>query len=84
MNIYYQKKLGINVCAFWKSVLLSSISFVIPIVFGICVMNFYSFHNLFDFCALIIVYTFIYFLSVYFLGFNKEEKDIINRLFRKK
>ncbi len=83
MNIYYQKKLGINVCNFWKSILLSSISFIIPIVFGTCLMKFYSFHNLLDFGVLIIVYTFIYLLSVYFLGFNKEEKNIIKNFLKK-
>ena len=88
MNIYYHKVIGINVIKFWKSILKSSLSFIIPVAAGILMMIFYDFKSLWDFCGLIIAYSLIYCLSVYFLGLNKEEKgkikEIKNKLFKKK
>ena len=87
MNIYYKKKLGINVCVFWKSILETIMGFAAPIVFGLCIMKYYAFHSLVDFLILIIIYTIIYCISVYFFSLNRDEKRILcgirNKLFRK-
>ncbi len=83
MNIYYQKKLGINVILFWKSIVSIIPSMIIPIVFGTCIMIFYKFHNLYDFAALIIAYTIIYAVSIYIFGINKEEKAMVKNIFRR-
>lgn len=77
MNIYYQKAIGINVIKFWKSILLSSISFIIPVCCGVCMMIFYDFKSLWDFGGFVVAYTLVYCISVYFFGLNKEEKEKI-------
>ncbi len=77
MNIYYQKAIGINVIKFWKSILFSSLSFIIPICCGVCIMIFYDFKSLWDFGGFVIAYTIVYCISVYFFGLNKEEKEKI-------
>ncbi|MBO5525539.1 MAG: lipopolysaccharide biosynthesis protein [Clostridia bacterium] len=83
MNIYYQKKLGINVIEFWKSIGKTVPGMIIPIACGVCLMLFYKFNSLVDFILLALAYTVIYAISVYFLGMNKEEKDMIDGLFKK-
>ena len=87
MNIYYHKAIKINIIAFWKSIARASLSFIVPIVCGICLMKFYTFHNLIDFAIFIVAYTIIYSLCVYFFGFNDEEKEIVknvkNKIFKK-
>ena len=88
MNVYYHKKLGINILCFWKSILQSLPCLVLPIIAGICVLMFLSFNSIFEFAICILGYTFIYLCSVYLLGFNAEERGFIKtaltRLSRRK
>ena len=88
MNIYYQKKLGIDVVSFWKSIISTMLGFAFPVVCGLCLIKFYQFRSLVDFCILIVAYTIVYCVSVYLFGLNQEEKNmlssIISRVFRRK
>lgn len=83
MNIYYHKKLGINIIEFWKSIISTLPGLVIPVAGGVCLMLFYKFNSLLDFCLLIVAYAVIYAVSSYFLGLNREEKNMVNSLGRK-
>lgn len=83
MNFYYHFKLGINVLQFWKSILKILPGLIVPVIAGICMMLFYSFNGILDFILLIIGYVVIYCVSVYFLGCNKEEKNVIKRVLYK-
>lgn len=80
MNIYYQKKLDINTVSFWKSIAKTLPAFIIPVVSGICLLHLYEFNNLIDFIVLIIGYTTIYIFSIYFIGLNSEEKNMIKSI----
>lgn len=77
MNIYYHKSIGINIITFWKSILKSSISFLIPISFGIFRMLFYDFKSFWDFFGLMLIYVVVYCISIYFFGLNEEERNKI-------
>ena len=77
MNIYYQKKLNINIIAFWKSIASTIPSLLIPTFLGMALIIFYRFHGLIDFCLIIICFTAIYSMSVYFIGLNRDEKSMI-------
>ena len=46
MNIYYHKKIGINIIAFWKSILRASCGLIIPAVIGALIMQFVHFNNI--------------------------------------
>lgn len=83
MNIYYQKKLGINVIEFWKSIGKTLTGMITPVAFGVFLILFYEFNSLLDFGLLVVAYTFVYIISIYFLGMNKEEKGMINSVFKK-
>lgn len=82
MNVYYQKALGINVIRFWKSILSTLLGFIVPVSLGVVMMIFYSFNSLVDFVLLILGYTIIYSVSVYFLSTNKEEKALVSGFFK--
>ena len=83
MNIYYQKKLGINVIRFWKSIISTLPGYILPICLGVSIMMFYDFKSLVDFCLFIALYVLVFGLSIYFLGINKEEKNIIKNTINK-
>ncbi len=83
MNIYYQKKLGINIAEFWKSIGKTLPGLIVPVLSGTALMVFYNFNTLLDFVLLAFGYTFFYIISIYFLGMNKDEKNMINNIFKK-
>ena len=82
MNIYYQKKLDINIISFWKSIASTIPSLLIPTFLGLGLMILYSFQGLVDFCLMIIGFAVIYSLSVYFIGLNIDEKHAIKSFLR--
>ena len=77
MNVYYYKKLKINTIEFWKSIISTFPSLLVPVIAGIFLMSFYSFNSLFDFVLVVICYSLVYCFCVYYFGLNKEEKNII-------
>lgn len=83
MDIYYHKKLGINMIKFWKSIARASLGLIIPAITGALIMKFAKFTNILIYLAFIIIYAIIYFISIYFLGMNRSEKGIIKKVFGK-
>lgn len=83
MNIYYHKKLGINIIKFWKSIAKASFGLVIPAVCGALIMSFVHFNNIAIYLCFILLYTIIYIISVYMLGLNQEEKVFVKKVFEK-
>lgn len=80
INIYYYKRVGINVLKFWKEIIKMTIPFIIPLTSIILFMNMVKLTGL---KALIIyagLYTVIYSLIAYFLCMNNYEKSIINKV----
>ncbi len=83
MNIYYHKKLNINIIAFWKSIVSTIPGFIIPSICGVLLVKFYSFKGIMDYIVLIILYTLVYAVSVYFLSMNENERTMINNSIKK-
>ena len=91
MNIYYHKKLGLNMLRFWKSIAKILPSEIIPILFGIFVLKVVKTETLPEFLIFGILYVLVFFASVWFLGMNNSEKNLIKepvskiykKLFRK-
>ena len=91
MNIYYHKKLGLNMIMFWKSIFRILPSEIIPIIFGIIILKVVKIGSLWEFFVLGGLYVLIFSISVWFLGMNSFEKNLIKepisrickRLFRK-
>lgn len=83
MNVYYQKALGVNIVSFWKSIAELSRGLIIPICFGIIISLKVSYTGFISFIAWVLVYTMVYFFSMYFLGMNPYEKRLINRIWGK-
>ena len=83
MNIYYQKKVGINVIKFWKEIIKMTIPFVIPISIILIIMHFVTLHGYLHVIAFGGIYSIIYALVCYTLVMNNYEKDIINKLLKR-
>lgn len=83
MNIYYHLKCNINICLFWKEIASLSKGIIIPIIFGILLQKILMDCSILLFFIYILLYCFIYFLSMWFIGMNSDEKALIKRTVRK-
>lgn len=79
MNIYYHKKIGIDIIYFWKQILSFVPSLIIPFVCGFLIMRFVKMDNIFIFLVLILVYSAVYCASLWKFGMNDSEKDLIRK-----
>ena len=88
MNWYYYRRLGIDIWYFWKNIAKFIPALLLPTLLGICSMIFVTYNSLAKLGGGIIIYTIVYCVSIYFLGLNKEEKQMIlgplQRIFCKK
>jgi len=79
LNIYYHKKVGINMIEFWKNILKMSIPMVIVVLFGI-VMNVLIVSDSIILLGIkIMIYTLVYILAVWKFSMNDYERELIKR-----
>lgn len=79
MNIYYHKAIGIDIIAFWKSIGSLCKGMIIPIVLGYFIMSRITFGGIIEFLLWIVLYTLVYIASMWLLGMNSYEKDLVRR-----
>ena len=77
MNIYYHVACEINIIEFWKNILLISVGLLLPIVCGILMLQFVDLYSPFKFVVCVIGYTAVYCLSMWYIGMNQYEKNLI-------
>lgn len=80
LNIYYHKKVGINVIEFWKSIIKMTIPILIPIVAIVILMHFVTLHGYVNLIVFGGIYTILYCLTCYFLVMDDYEKNIVNKV----
>lgn len=79
LNIYYHKKVGINMIEFWKNIIRMTIPMIFAVVFGIILNIFLVSDNILILALKIIIYTVIYCILVWFFGMNQYEKNLIRK-----
>lgn len=88
MNIYYHKAIKLNIWSFWWEILKFLPSLILPIATGVLLMIYVDMSNIWIFLACALGYTSIYLLSMFFIGMNKYEKNLIigpiTKIFRKR
>ena len=77
MNIYYHKSCNINIISFWKSILRLSLGLVIPVGAGIIANLLLDMSGIRRMLLGIAVYTVIYAVSMWFIGMNDYERNLI-------
>ena len=76
MNIYYHKKINIDIISFWKSILMQARGLIIPIIVGILIVKFVNLNSIPMLLVSILVYSAIYCASEWFIGMNEYEKVV--------
>ena len=77
MVLEYYKKIGLNIIYFWKQIIKFVPALIVPSISGFMILKYIKYDNIFIFVTFIIVYILIYCLSMWFLGMNEYEKQLI-------
>ena len=83
MNWYYAKRIGLNIGFFWRNIGSCSLGLVLPIGAGILNMYLLTYNTVIELILGILLYSIIYCFSMYMLGMNQYEKDIIKEIITK-
>lgn len=83
MNWYYHARIGMNMIYFWQEIAKFIPAFIAPCVVGIAIMKFINITGLVKLGVFAGVYAAVYGLSMYFLGMNEEEKQLVMGPIRK-
>ena len=77
MNIYYHRRIGINILKFWKNIFLMSVPVVLSILLGYGINYFVPQNNLLFLMFKIGLFSIIYFILMWLLAFNDYEKGLV-------
>lgn len=80
INIYYYKKVGIDVLKFWREIIKMTIPNIIPIVSVLVLLNFIKLSGIRYVIIIGGIYTVLYCLTAYCFSMNSYEKEIINKV----
>ena len=79
MNIYYYKKINIDIIAFWKNIFRMTIPVAITFIIGIGINNFIKNYSIIVFAFKIVLYVIIYMLLMWYLGMKEEERKMFKK-----
>lgn len=83
MNWYYHNRIGLNMTYFWKQITDFIPALIVPCLVGTTIMKFANITGLIKLGVFAIIYTMVYCISMYFLGMNTEEKQIVIQSIKK-
>ena len=83
MNIFYQRRLNIDVTVFWKNIGRMTLGLLPPAACGVLMMLFVNLYSIPMLLGGIIIYTAIYCASVWLLSMNGYEKALVGGMVRK-
>ena len=75
MNFYYHYYIGIDIVFFWKKIIRIIPGLIFPIFFQYYFCNHLSIDSWFELFIHVIIYTFMYCLSIIFLGITKDSRS---------
>ncbi len=84
MNIMYQKLIGLDIIYFWKQILKFIPALIAPAIFGFIIMKYVHYSNIFIFALMICLYSIVYCISMWLLGMNKYERNLITEPVKRK
>ena len=77
MNIYYHKRCNIDIIYFWKNMRKPVVALTLPIILGLLIDYFYEIDSITSFFICVVLYTVVYCVSMWLIGMNNYEKNLI-------
>lgn len=84
MNLFYYKVLKINIILFWEEIIKTLKGFVVPLLAGIVIMKYIKFNTIIEYLLCGVFYIIVYSIFIFKISCNKEEKNTILDLLRRK
>jgi len=78
MNVYYHRRVGLDIFHFWKEIFKFIPALILPVISSVLIYNFMS-ESIVSVFIGIVVFTVVYWASMYFIGFTKQEKEYIKK-----
>ena len=82
MNIYYHKKIHIDMIKFWKEILKMTIPVLLSFFIGGVVCIFIKNTGIIIFGVKVVIYIIIYLSLMWLLGMNESEKDLVRKIIK--
>lgn len=79
MNLYYHKKVGLDMKYFWSQIFRFIPSLLVPITVGVLMFLFANISDIITFLICGTIYLIIFCISMWFLGMNQYEKNLIGK-----
>ncbi len=83
MNWYYHKHIGLDMKAFWTSILRIVPAFAPPVLLGVLAVNLHAFTGYGGVVLFALPYCVVYCLSVYLLAMDESEKALVHSVVRR-
>ena len=80
MNIYYQRVVNLDMAFFWNNIIKLIPPVLFSLLIGVIATNLINITSWLVFCPLVVAYSVIYLISIYFVGMNQEEKSFIEKI----
>src|SRR5699024_3700339 len=84
MNVYYHRRIGIDILYFWKNIIRMSIPMLLALLLGIAVNILITSDSTFFILIRVMIFTAIYPTIMWFLGINNREKQVFLSMIRRK
>ena len=81
MNLFYNLRCNIEIIVFWKNIIKLSQGLIIPIIIGVIINMIVSIESWSALIIVIVVYSIVYFISMWCFGFNYYEKQLLSELY---
>ena len=82
MNIYYHKKIHLDMIKFWKEILKMSIPVLISFLVGTIGIVFIKQTTIIIFITEVLIYTIIYITLTWKMGMNESEKELVTKILK--
>ena len=76
MNIYYNRRIGLNIPLFWRNIIRMTMPVLVVLLFGYGINNLVGQSSIFLLACNIVLYTIIYVVIMWFFGLNMYEKEL--------
>jgi O-antigen/teichoic acid export membrane protein len=82
INIYYHKRVGIDIIFFWKEIFKIFPAFILPILIGYLFTTYVNIYMTSYFFLGVGIYSVVFILSMWFIGMNNYERDLFVKPFK--
>lgn len=83
MNIYYWKRIGLDIPQFWKSIISILPGYCVPILVGVLINRFFRIYNYWDVLLAAVIIALFFCISVWQFSMNAYEKNLFRKPIKK-